>query len=49
MSNSVRIHASVKDDASGPMDRLRDKMEAVRKQGAKGFAIGAGEAYQWLI
>jgi hypothetical protein len=44
LANSVRIHAGVKDDASGPIDKIRDKFGALQKQGAKGFAIGVGAA-----
>lgn len=42
--NYVRVGVGVKDDASGPIDRIRDKFEKIQKQGAKGFAIGAGAA-----
>jgi len=44
MPNNVRITAGVKDNASGPLDRLRDKGEKLRKQGLKGFGIGVGAA-----
>lgn len=42
--NYVRVGVGVKDDASGPIDRIRDKFEKIQKQGAKGFGIGVGAA-----
>ncbi|TAL06729.1 MAG: hypothetical protein EPO00_10575 [Chloroflexota bacterium] len=42
--NKATIVASTVDKASGPLDRIRGKYEALQKQGAKGFAIGAGAA-----
>lgn len=42
--NYVRVGVGVKDDASGPLDRIRDRFERLQKQGAKGIAIGAGAA-----
>jgi hypothetical protein len=42
--NSVRIHASTKDDASRGLDNIRDKFDRLQKQGVKGFGIGVGAA-----
>ena len=44
--NSVRIATSVTGakGAASDLDRLRDKFDRLQKQGAKGFAIGAGAA-----
>lgn len=44
MTNEVRIRASTKDDASRGLDNIRDKFHRLQKDGAKGFAIGAGAA-----
>jgi len=42
MTNQVRVLASMKDEISGPLSRIIDKFDRFQKQGAKGFAIGAG-------
>src|SRR3989304_5590739 len=44
--NTVRVAAQVTGvgKASSDLDKLRDKFERLQKQGAKGFAIGAGAA-----
>src|SRR3972149_1783356 len=44
--NTVRVAAQVTGArrASSALDKLRDKFERLQKQGAKGFAIGAGAA-----
>lgn len=44
MANEVRATASVKDNASKELDRIRDKIAKLQKEGPKGFAIGAGAA-----
>lgn len=46
MANTVRIGAQVTGakQAASDLDRLRDKFDRLQKQGAKGFAIGAGAA-----
>jgi hypothetical protein len=44
VTNSARVVASTVDNASGPLDRIRGKWEALQKTGAKGLAIGAGAA-----
>lgn len=45
MANSVRIHAGVRDDASGPIDKIRDRFAKLKEQGAapilSGVAAGA--------
>ncbi len=40
MANSVRIAVGVKDDASGPIDRIRDSFARLQKQGAQGIIAG---------
>src|SRR3990170_4564735 len=44
--NVVRVATQVTGTAkaSSDLDRLRDKFDRLQKQGAKGFAIGAGAA-----
>lgn len=46
MTNEVRVKTSAPGakGASSEIDRLRDRFIALQKQGAKGFAIGAGAA-----
>jgi hypothetical protein len=44
MANQVRIKASVDDNASTPLDRIRDKFDYVRKQGAKPVIAGVAAA-----
>jgi len=42
--NSVSVHVGAKDDASGPIDRIRDKFSDLQKQGAQGIIAGATAA-----
>jgi hypothetical protein len=46
VANNVRVGTQVTGvgKASSDLDRLRDKFDKLQKQGAKGFAIGAGAA-----
>ena len=46
MANNVSVGTRVTGvgKASSDLDRFRDKFEKLQKQGAKGFAIGAGAA-----
>ena len=44
MANQVRIGVGVVLKGEKDLDKLRDKFEKLQKQGAKGFAIGAGAA-----
>ena len=46
MANNISVGTSVKGvgKASSDLDRFRDKFDKLQKQGAKGFAIGAGAA-----
>lgn len=48
MANELRYRATIKDDVSGPLERIKDRFGQLRAQGAKpilqGLAIGAGIA-----
>lgn len=44
MANEIRAKVGVKDNASSELDRIKNKFANLQKQGAKGFAIGAGAA-----
>jgi hypothetical protein len=44
LANTIRADVGIRDNASGPIDKIRDKFERLQKQGAKGLAIGAGAA-----
>jgi hypothetical protein len=44
VTNSARVVASTVDNASGPLDRIRGKWDALQRTGAKGLAIGVGAA-----
>lgn len=44
MANTVRVRTGVDQTASKGLDQLRAKFDALQKQGAKGFVIGAGVA-----
>ena len=42
--NFVRVGVGVKDDASGPIDKIRDRFDALKKQGAAPLLTGAAVA-----
>lgn len=42
MANKITVQAGVRDNASGPIDKIRDRFDKLQKEGAKGFAIGVG-------
>ena len=48
MANDLRFRASIKDDVSNPLERIKDKFGQIQKAGAKpflqGLAIGGGIA-----